>query len=172
MLHWLQFAAGLVLSASWRGTRLRRHAVVASLAVAAGLAYVLAVHLPPALDLAARYPILHAGLHGGFLVAGAVVGAAWRDVAELGRILLVIIAMGAMTVISLAEISGAFAYATYPSDQEAASGIVMLAGMGLFWVALAFADVPGRLSRQSHPLASGITAAVVVCLIGVSYRVV
>ena len=156
---------------NWRGTLLRRHPGWAALAVAVGLAYVLAVHLPPALDLAARDPLLHASLHAGFVVAGAVVGAAWRDVAELGRILIVVVAMGAMTVISLAEISGAFAYAAYPRDQEAVSGIVMLAGMGLFWVALAFTDVPGRLSRHSHPVAAGVVAALLLGLIAVSYGV-
>ena len=169
MLHWLQFTAGLVLSANWPSRWFGRRRGLAALVVAAGLAYVIAVHLPWPIDSAERAPLVHLALHAGFLVAGAAVGAAWRDAGELARILLVVGAMGAMTVVSLAEISGAFAYASYPPDQEAVSGIVMLAGMGLFWVALAFADLPRRLSRRRHPAATITAAAVLALLIALGY---
>lgn len=52
----------------------------------AALAYVLVVHLPGLLDGAAAVPPLHATLHAGLFVAGAVVGASWRDVTELARV--------------------------------------------------------------------------------------
>ena len=169
LLHWLQFAAGLVLSANWPGRPLRRRPGLAAAVVSAALAYVLVVHLPLPLDAAVSLPALHAALHLGFAVAGAATAIAWRDVGEFARVLIVVLTMGAMTVLSLAEITGSFAYSAYPSGQEAASGIVMLAGMGLFWVALAFADVPDRLSRAPHPVIGGVCAGGLAALIAASY---
>lgn len=170
VLHWLQFTAGLVISANWRRRSLRRHPGLAAAAVGAGLAYVLVVHLPGPLDRAALSPPLHAALHAGLFGAGAVVGASWRDVTELPRVLIVIATMSVMTILSLAEISGSFAYSAYPAGQEAASGVVMLAGMGLFWVALAFAGVPARLSRSPHPAMSAVSALLLGALIVAAYR--
>lgn len=169
VLHWLQFAAGLALAANLRRRPLSGRPGMAAAAVAAALGYVLLVHLPGPLDGAARVPPLHAALHFGFAVAGFAVGTAWREVSEFARLLLVVLTMGLMTILSLAEISGAFSYSAYPSDQEAASGIVMLAGMGLFWVGLAFADVPDRLARRSRPRLAGALVAALALLLAASY---
>lgn len=165
LLHWLQFTSGLLLAANLPGRVLRGRAGLAAVVVAAALGYVLVVHLPWPLDRAASLPALHAALHAGFALAGVAVGVAWREVRELARVLLIVATMGAMTVLSLAEISGSFVYAAYPADQEAASGIVMLAGMGLLWVAVAFADLPGRLSARRRPrLAVALVLALAVLL--------
>ena len=159
-----------MIAANWRRRSLRGHPGLAAAAVGAALAYVLVVHLPAPLDEAAAFPLLHAGVHAGLFVAGAVVGASWRDVTELARVLIVIATMSAMTILSLAEISGSFSYSAYPAGQEAPSGVVMLAGMGLFWVALAFAGVPARLSRSPHPALSIVTAVLLGALIVAAYR--
>jgi hypothetical protein len=114
---------------------------------------------------------LHAAQHAGFFVAGAVVAVTWRDVTDLARVLIVIVTMGVMTILSLAEISGSFANSAYPVGQEASSGVVMLAGMGLFWVALASVGLPARLSRTSHPALSALLVLLLGTLIVTAYLV-
>jgi hypothetical protein len=71
----------------------------------------------------------------------------------------------------VAEISGSFAYSAYPVGQEALSGVVILAGMGLFWVALAFAGLPARLSRKPHPALSASVVLLLGALIVTAYLV-
>lgn len=158
-----------MLATNWRARLLRGHPGLAAGLVSAALGYVMVVHLPWSLDAAERLPLLHAAIHLGFAVAGAVAAAAWREVGEFARVLIVVLTMGAMTVLSLAEITGSFVYASYPEGQEAASGIVMLAGMGLFWVALAFAEVPARLTRSPHPAFGAACAVTLGGLVAASY---
>ena len=171
VLHWTQFVAGLVIAANWRRRSFRGHPGLAAAAVSAALAYVLIVHLPWPLDEVISSELPHAALHAGLFAAGALVGIAWRDVTELTRVLIAMVTAGLMTILSLAEISGAFSYSAYPAGQEVAAGIVMLVGMGLLWVALAVAGLPARLSRRQHPAVSVTCALVMGALIVVSYRV-
>jgi uncharacterized protein DUF1404 len=167
-MHWLQFTAGALFAASLRNPRRPPAAVAAALTLAA-LVYVMVVHLPWPLDPAVRHPLLHLALHAGFFAAGAVLGYSWPALGPVTSALVIVVLMAAMTVLSLAEITGSFAYATYPADQEAASGLVMLLGMAAFWVGLALAPLTERLPAARRRLLRVAAPALLAVAVAASY---
>lgn len=155
--HLLLLAAGALLAstapARWQ---LRGAAYPAALA---GLALVVAWHLPPLFDAAVTNDPLHLLLHASFLLAGALLGLSAGGIGVVGRGLLLVFLVAAMPLWSFASLAGL--YRAYPAGQQALAGTVMFVIDAGIWVAYVWWPSLRTLLRDWRLTAAvGIGAAV------------